>query len=84
MLARQNNRLVLASPLKHVFEAGEHERWLVSQDEPAASVNGNSTEKLRLNIGLDTLGSIDGAMGGSLAITAPCSQAKSIKGTAQN
>lgn len=80
ILLHQNGALVSPSPLTSIFEPdGGLRPPIVSDDRPAAGLNGVSTDRLDLNLGLSILGSFITAIGGSLGFKFAFNNSKRIE-----
>jgi hypothetical protein len=79
ILLHQNGALVNPSPLTAIFEPDELAPPKISGDRPAASLNGDTSDKLELNLGLNILGGFITALGGSLGFKFAFNKTKRIE-----
>lgn len=76
ILQKEGNDLIFLGNASNLFTAGATPPPQISPDDPAGFINGQRSRDLKISVGLNILGGIIGAMGGSkLGLTAKYNQA---------
>lgn len=81
LLGRQNNEVLLLGPLDLLITNPPGPLPAVAADQLAADLNGNSSDKLAIGVGINILGNIIGAMGGNLGAKVNFTKAKKMEFT---
>jgi len=76
MLQKEGNDLIFIGNASNLFTAGATPLPQISPDDPAGFINGKRSRDMKISVGLNILGGIIGALGGSkLGLTAKYNQA---------
>jgi hypothetical protein len=81
LLGRQNKEVLLLGPLNLLITNPPGPLPGTAADQPAADLNGNTSDKLGIGVGLNILSNIIGAMGGNLSASVNFTKAKKMEFT---
>ena len=79
LLGRQNDETLALGPLDLLISRPPGPLPAITADQPAAALNGNSSDKLTISVGLNILGNIISAMGGNLGAKVNFTKAKKLQ-----